>query len=140
MAGTSATGATFSTENKLGGITLLAQGLVAASAQSSSTFLGKGRYRVVTTITAAEIATNDENYVVDLEANTSGATTTWYRLATIYADGAKEITGRAVDATTDTYEVIVDNPYDYQVRVATNVSGTVATGVNVGVVAYPVDK
>lgn len=130
--------AAWSPDGKLGGVTLKAAGLVAADKSETAVTIGKGKYRIVLATTAVEIADNDELYVVELEANTLNATSTYYTIATLAVLGALEVTGRDTDSSAaETYEIIVDNPYDYQVRVRTYVNGTVATGVNFSVVAYP---
>lgn len=130
--------ATWSPDGKLGGVTLKSAGLVAADTSETAVEIGKGIYRIVLTTTAVEIASDDELYVVELEANTRNATSTYYTIGTLAVLGALEVTGRDTDtADADSYEIIVDNPYDYQVRVRTYVNGTVATGCNFSVVAYP---
>jgi len=141
MAGTAATIATqWSTEDQLGGIALHAAGLVAASAQDTAVFLGKGDYLIKTVVSAIEIADNDELFVVDIEGDLDSAAATYYRLGTIFADGAKEITGRAVDGAVGTYYTVIRNPLDNNVRETTNISGTVGTGINFTVTAYPLAK
>lgn len=130
--------ADWSPDGKLGGVALKAAGLITADGTETGVELGKGKYRIVLTTTAVEIASNDELYVVELEANTRYATSTYYTIGTVAVLGASEVTGRDTDtAAADSYEVIVDNPYDYQVRVRYYVNGTIATGCNFSVTAYP---
>jgi hypothetical protein len=139
MAATAATPATFPTEMNLGGTALKAAGLVAADAQTTAVFVGKGKFRVVTTISAIEIASNDEVYIIDLEANTGAVTGTWFTLATLFAGGATEKINKP-DSVVGTYVTVVENPYDYQVRVATSVLGSIATGINFTVDIYPIES
>ena len=130
--------ATWSTDGKLGGVTLKSAGLVAADTSETAVELGKGIYRIVITTTAVEIASDDELYVVELEANTRNAESTYYTIGTVAVLGALQATGRDTDSSNaESYETIVDNPYDYKVRVRTYVNGTIATGANFSVVAYP---
>jgi hypothetical protein len=127
--------ATWSSDAKLGGVALKAAGLIAADTNSTAVNVGKGKYRIVTNMTAIEVASNDEHYTIVLEGSSDG--TNFYEIGTLASVGASEITGRAADDTADEVEVIVDNPYDYQVRVTTYVTGTIATGINFTVTAYP---
>jgi len=128
--------ATWSPDGKLGPVTLKAAGLVAETTNEDSVFVGKGKTRVVTNITAMEIASNNELYISVIEANDRSATTTWREIATLFARGAKEVTGRTSDDSTDEEEIIFDNPYDYHVRVTTYVVGSIATGINYTAKAY----
>jgi hypothetical protein len=139
MGETAATLATFPTEMEIGGTALKAAGLVAVSTQETAVVVGKGKFRIVTTVTALEIASNDELYIIDLEANTASATTTWYTIATLAALSATEIIGKP-DSVVGRYVTIVENPYDHQVRVTTSVKGSIATGINFTVDAYPVES
>ncbi len=126
-------------DNKLGGVTLKAAGLIAADTNSTAVFLGKGKFRVVTTWTACEVGDGDELYHICLDADTLAAAATYYEIATIAVLGAATPTGRdAADTDGDgSKEIIVDNPYDSNVRVRTCVNGTVSTGCNFSVIAYP---
>lgn len=128
--------ATWSPDGKLGAVALKAAGLIAASATETAVEVGKGKFRAVSTITAIETASGDEQYIALIEANTRGATSTWYEIATLFARGASAATGRSAADVADAEEVIVDNPYDYQVRVRTYVVGSVSTGINYTVDAY----
>jgi hypothetical protein len=128
--------ATWSPDGKLGAVALKAAGLVAASATETAVEVGKGKFRIVSNITAIETASNNEMYNVVLEANSRSATTTWNEIGTLFARGASETTGRSADDSTDEEEIIVDNPYDYQVRVHTYVVGSISTGINYTVDAY----
>lgn len=130
--------ATWNPDGKLGGVTLKSAGLIAADNTATAVEIGKGKYRIKTTWTACEIDNNDELYHVAIEANTRNATSTWYDIGTVALLGDSVATGRDTDtAATGSMEIIVDNPYDYQLRVRTYVNGTVATGCNFSVVAYP---
>jgi hypothetical protein len=122
----------------LGGVTLKAAALVAASEQTTGVIVGKGIYKVVVETTAVEIATGDECYIIDIEANTADTTATWIRLATVACLGAATPTGRATGAiAANTLIAFVENPYDYQLRVNLSVIGTIATGINYSVKLYP---
>lgn len=141
MAASTAARATFHDQDSLlGGVELKAAGLVAASAQGSGVTLGKGRYLIECTTTAVEIDTNDEVYSVNLEANTAAATSTWYNIGTVALFGATEITGQKDSGAAETTYMIVENPYDNQVRYSIGVAGTIATGINIAIKAYPIHE
>ena len=128
--------ATWSPDGKLGGVEIVASTAVTADANSTGVVVGKGKIRIVVDVTAIEVASNDEFFNIDIEANTEADTSTWYRIGNLClgADGA---TGRAADDAIDEYEFIVDNPYDYQIRAATYVNGTISTGITFSITAYP---
>jgi hypothetical protein len=134
--------ATWSPDGKLGAVSLKAAALITADGTSTAVETGKGKFRIVLTTTAVEAASNDELYVVEIEANTRAATSTWYAIGTVAVLGAAEVTGRESDnADAGVYEVIIDNPYDYQLRERHYVNGTIATGCNYSVDADPlIDK
>lgn len=123
---------------KLGETTLKAAALVAADTNSTAVYLGKGKFRVVTTWTTCQISGTDELYHVCLDADTRAAATTYYEIATLAVLGYSGATGRdASDAATGSKEIIVHNPYDYNVRVRTVVNGASPT-CNFSVIAYPI--
>jgi len=129
--------ATWPNEGKLGALSLKAAGLVDESDTETAVEVGKGTFRAVTSITAIEVASNNELYISVIEANTRSATSTWYEIGTLFARGANEVTGRTADDSADAEEIVLDNPYDYQVRVHTYVVGSISTGINYTVDAYP---
>jgi hypothetical protein len=139
MADTSAVAANmlYLRERAVGGTTIKAAGLVAASEQGSGVIAGRGWIEFQTTIAAIEVASNDELYIIDIEANTADTTGTWVRIGTLFAGGAQEFTGRDTDDTTGTITCKLFNPYDYQVRYNVGVVGTIATGINVAISAFP---
>lgn len=128
--------ANWSPDGKLGAVTLKAAGLVAETTNETAVYVGKGKMRIVTNITAIEVASNNELYIAVIEANDRSASTTWREIGTLFARGAKEVTGRTDDDSIDEEEIIIDNPYDYQVRVTTYVVGSIATGINFTAKAY----
>lgn len=129
--------ATWPNDVKLGGVTLKAAGLVTASADGTSYYLGKGKFRIVLTWTACEVGNNDEYWNIYLEGNTRNATSTYYKIAPLGFYGAAAVTGDTVTPASGAMEVIVDNPLDYQVRYACKAGGTIGTGMNFSVIAYP---
>lgn len=131
--------ATWSPDGKLGGVTLKTAAAVTADTTETAVFVGKGKFRVVLTWTTCEVATGNEFYNVLLEANTRGATSTYKRIAPLGCFGHSSVTGDGSStASTGEIEVLVDNPYDYQVRIVTYVNGTIdTTGLTFGAVAYP---
>jgi len=141
MSSTTATALNYANhvENSLGGVSLYASANVTADAQGTAVMAGRGWYQIVTTMTAIEVASSDELYIVDIEANTADTTSTWYRLATVAAVGANNVTGRTDDDTARTFVAAVFNPYDYQIRVTFSLVGTTndSTGITVAVEAFP---
>ena len=127
---------TWSPDGKLGAVALKAAGLITEDTMGTAVYFGKGKFRIVTDITVLEIASDDELYFIDIEANTRDATTTWLRVGHLFAGGAKEVTGRTGDDVVDEHEIIIDNPYDYQIRYHIWVVGSVTTGINFTVDAY----
>ena len=119
-------------EATAGKVELYAQALTAASTQGSAVMAGRGWYQILVEVTAIEVDAN-EGYAVDIEANTADTTGTWYRIGTAYFDGAKEITKRQADGVAGTQLCAVYNPFDYQIRATIAVTGTIASGINVGV-------
>lgn len=122
----------------IGGIELKAAGLIAASANQTAVEVGKCAFTIRLAWTAAEIASNDELYLIFVEANTEAATTTWTRLGIVAALGATEVLATSGDSAA-TGEIIASfrNPYDYQIRLATYVSGAIATGLNYSAKLFP---
>lgn len=130
--------ATWSPDGKLGGVTLKSSGAVTTDTTETAVEVGKGKYRIVIAITAIDVDTSDDMYNIVLEANTRNATSTWYRLTPKQCFGHSTATGDDSSDGADEYEIIVDNIYDYQVRVKTFVVGTVTTGITFSVTAYRV--
>lgn len=123
------------------GIELKASGLIAADTNSTGVTVGRGLYLCKIAWTAAEIVDNDELYNIVLEANTVAVTGTWDRLGGGFLAGPTEVIGGAGDIAASGEIVFgVFNPYDYQMRVATYVNGTIATGMNFSVTLYPVNQ
>ena len=122
---------------KLGGTTLKAAGAITADTSSTAVFLGKGKFRIVTTWTTCVVTGSDELYHVCLDADTRYAAATYYEIATLAVLGYSGATGRdASDSGTGSKEIIVDNPYDSNVRVRTCVNGA-SPSCNFSVIAYP---
>ena len=128
--------ATWSPDGKLGGVEIVASAAVTKDTNSTGVIVGKGKIRIVVDVTAIEVASDNELYNIDIEANTEAASSTWYRIGNLCL-GAAVATGRAADDAIDEYEFIVDNPYDYQIRATTYVVGSVATGITFSITAYP---
>ena len=129
--------ATWSPDCKLGGVELKALGREATSTTSTEVELGKGKFRIVLTWTECEVDSSNEFYNICLEANTRAATSTYYKIASLGCYGDSSRTADTDTADTGEYEMIVDNPYDYQVRVRSYIAGTFGTGMKYSVTAYP---
>lgn len=124
----------------MGGLTLKAAGLIAADNNASGVLLGHADFAAYLAWTAAEIASNDELYVVVLEANTRADTSTWTQIGVLGVFGATEVIGGITDtANSGAVKQAFHNPYDYQLRVSTYVNGTIATGFNFSVKAFPLE-
>lgn len=122
------------------GEVLKAAALVAADTAETAVFLGRGLFLIELEWTACEIASNDELYVVQFQHNTVADASTWLDGVTL-SFGATEVTGGAADtAAAGKLVFALWNPYDNQVRVNTFVSGTIASGMNFGVKAFPINQ
>jgi len=128
--------ATWSPDGKLDGVALKSAGAITSDTTEDAVELGKGKYRLVLAITAIDVNATDDLYTVFVDANTRNATSTWKRVTPKMCFGHSTATGDDASDSTDTYEIIVDNPYDYQLRVTTDVVGTVSTGINYTLTAY----
>lgn len=125
----------------IGGTALKAAGLVAADTAETGVVLGHGMFCVYGAWTAAEILSNDEFYMVTVEANTRLAPTVWTNIGYLFAVGALEVEGGEGDApATGSVKAGFFNPYDYQVRVKCWVNGTIATGLNYLATAFPIQN
>jgi hypothetical protein len=123
----------------IGGVALKAAGLVAATTAETAVLLDGGAFAVQIDWTAAEIASADELYIITVEANTRAATTTWTEIGGFRALGATAKTASSGDANaTGSIRQGFYNPKDYQVRIKTWVSGTIATGLNFSAKAFPI--
>ena len=138
MGETAATPATFPTEMNIGGVALKASSAVTASAQATAVEIGKGKFRIVTTVTVVDVAGTDEGYVINLEASTRAAPTVWFTLATLLAGGATTV-WKMPSVVIGTYVTIVENPYDYYVRVTTTCLAS-SSSITFSVDAYPVES
>lgn len=119
------------------GIVLKAAGLVAADTAETGVFVGKGWMLIELIWTACEAASNDEFYNVQFQFNTQAAASTWLDDISIPFGDTLLLGGAAETAATGTMYFGLHNPYDHQVRVNTWVTGTIATGFNFAVTAYP---
>lgn len=123
----------------MGGTALKAAGLIAATTAHTGIDMGHGWVCIQLAWTAAEIASNDELYIIKVEANTKAATTTWTEIGHLATLGATEVTASTGDATaTGTIRAAFFNSKDYQIRLKTWASGTIATGINFSADAHPI--
>lgn len=118
-------------------------GLVAADAAATVASaakildVGNGTFKgvLVVDVSAIEIASNDELYRIVVQGSSSSTFASDIQTLGMIALGATEVApGGAIDSTTGRYEVFFTNQqngvtYPY-VRVYTDVSGTIATGIN----------
>jgi len=121
-------------------ITLKAAGLVAADTNETGVFLGRGFYVIRIVNSAVEIASNDEIYEMAIEASTTSGGSTWkkiggYLFSCLEANGGEGDSSEAEDVV-----IGVFNPYPGEVRVSTYVAGTIATGINSIVTAFPISE
>jgi len=130
--------ATFGLDYGSGGVAMKAAALVAADTAETGVFLGRGWFAVRIVWTACEVATGDEMYNVEFQANTAAVTGTWLELGNMsFGASATPLGGAVATAATGEQWLAFFNPYDNQVRVNTWVAGTIATGFNFSVDAYP---
>lgn len=121
----------------IGGIDLKAAGLVAATTAHLAVYVGRADFVVQMDWTACEIASNDEIYVIPVEANTRAEPTTWRVIGFLAVLGAEERTLNGDAPAAGSIRAEFNNPYDNEVRLKTWVGGTVATGINYGAKLYP---
>jgi hypothetical protein len=125
----------------LGGTELKAAGLIAADTAHTAISMGHSVFTVQMDWTACEIVSNDELYIVTVEANTEAATTTWTNIGYLAVLGALEVNAGEGDApATGSLRGAFFNPYNHQVRLKTWVNGTIATGINFSAKAYPIES
>lgn len=118
-------------------LSLKAAGLIAADTAHLIVPVGDAVFKGVAVIdvTAVEIASNDERYVIQIQGSTSATFASDVQNLAAVELGATEVrSGGAIDSVTGRYEVIFINEqagvcYPY-VRAYTDVSGTIATGIN----------
>ncbi len=133
--------ASWPADEKLGGTTLRASAVCITTENGTSYELGKGKFRIVLTWTACDVDTTDEFYHPYIEANTRYATSTYYKIGSMGVYGAAAVTSDTVTPSAGSFEMIVDNPYDYQIRACCKVRGTPGTtGLTYSVVAYPLGR
>ena len=90
--------------------------------------------KLIVDVTAIEIASNDEVYKISLQGSSSAAFASVIEDLAILTLGAAEVIGGDQDSATGRYIVPFSNEkkgtiYPYA-RVYTDVSGTIATGIN----------
>ena len=118
-------------------LVLKAAGLVAADAGHTIVNVGDAVFKGVAVIdvTAVEIASNDERYIIHVQGSTSSTFASDVQNLVAVELGATEVrSGGAIDSLTGRYEVPFINEqagvcYPY-VRLYTDVTGTIATGIN----------
>jgi hypothetical protein len=131
----------YTPDTMLGATVLKAAGLVAADTNHSAVLVGHGPFAIRAAWTANEIASNDELYIVVVEANTLAATTTWTQIGVLLVTGATEVIGGVADgAATGAVKQGFINPYDYQIRLATYVNGALASGFNYSADLFPIEN
>lgn len=121
-----------------GAVSLKAAGLVAADTNHTGVMVRSAAFAIRFAWTAAEIASNDELYIVKVEANTASATSTWTEIGTLFVGGATEVIGGVADTSTSgEVTQAFYNRYGYQVRISTYVNGAIATGINFSADLFP---
>lgn len=131
----------YTPDTMIGGTELKAAGLIAADTSHSAVLAGHGPLAVYLAWTAAEIVSNDELYIVTIEANTLAATSTWEQIGVVVVAGATEVMGGIADsAAAGAVKQGFINPRDYQIRLRTYVNGTIATGFNFSAALFPVEN
>lgn len=119
-------------------LSLKAAGLVAAdTAGSLIVNVGDATFKGVAVIdvTAIEIASNDERYVISVQGSTSATFASDVQNLASLELGATEVrSGGAIDSAVGRYELLFLNEQDGicypYIRIYTDVSGTIATGIN----------
>ena len=121
-------------------LVLKAAALVAADTASAGVYVGRGWFIVQIIWTACEIASSDEFYNVQFQFNTAAADSTWLDGPNVAFGDTLLLGGAADTSATGDMVLAIFNPYDHQVRVNTWVTGTIATGFNFAVNAYPMEQ
>ena len=122
----------------IGAIVLKAAGALTASTAGTAVTLDRTQFDVDINWSAIDISSTDELYLVTIEANTQAAPTVWTVIAHAMCIGATAKVASSGDATaTGQMRLGVDNPYDYQVRIHTWISGTTPS-INFTANAYPI--
>lgn len=114
-----------------------AAALVAADTDHTIVTVGEAVFKGVAVIdvTAVEIASNDERYVIHVQGSTSSTFASDVQNLAAIELGATEVrSGGAIDSLVGRYEVPFINEqagvtYPY-IRLYTDVTGTIATGIN----------
>lgn len=114
-----------------------AAGLVAADAGHTIVTVGEAVFKgvAVINVTAIEIASNDERYVIHVQGSTSSTFASDVQNLAAIEMGATEVrSGGAIDSLVGMYELPFINEqagicYPY-IRLYTDVSGAIATGIN----------
>lgn len=114
-----------------------AAGLIAADTAHTIVTVGDAVFKgaLVVDVTAIEIASNDERYVIQVQGSTSATfASDVQNLASIELGATEVRSGGAIDSLVGRYELMFINEqagvtYPY-IRAYTDVSGTIATGVN----------
>lgn len=131
----------YTPESMNGAISLKAAGLIAADTAHTEVEVGHGPFCVRAEWTANEIASNDELYIVVVEANTLAAPTTWTQIGVLLVTGATEVIGGIADgAAAGSVKQGFNNPYDDKIRLKTFVNGSLATGFNFFADLYPIEN
>lgn len=108
-----------------GGQTLLASTQFTADAQGAAITVGKGLYHVVFNLTAEDTAIDDTNAgIAYVQANTVAAATTWVEIGCIPFRAASSGGAGGGVAAVGAHSIVVDNPYDHQLRVAFEAIGS----------------
>lgn len=121
---------TWPDNNMPGSISLKSAGAVTTSTNGTAAYAGKGKYLVKLVVSALDVDTANDLYMIKIQANTADATTTWLDVSPKMALGHSTATGDSASDEADTVYWIIDNPYDHQLRVRTIIVGTVTTGIN----------
>lgn len=132
----------WSNDAELGAVELKASGNVQGSTKNAeaAVYAGKGRFKVRLDVTVLDVASGDELYIVDVEANTVAAPATFKRVATLLTLGDKAATGRDADDAIDSYVALFENPEDYQVRLVTYLKGSTAGGITYSAKMFPLPR
>lgn len=103
--------------------------LEASAAKTTNTnttavITGKGKFRVVFTVTANTFASGYDTVIAYVQRNTAAAPSTWKNIGVMCFGDAL---GIGVLNDVDVYDIIVDNQGDYQMRIAYYVNGSAAS-------------
>jgi hypothetical protein len=105
------------------GTVLVASNSITTDTQTTAVEVDRGRYDIVYTVTGFTTGTAYDVCTIFVEANTAAAPTVWKQIPGALVLGDASGVGPNLTAT-GTFKVSIDNPYDYQIRLNVQLTGS----------------